>query len=172
MLHLFQDPHGFALEKWHGFLATTILAICAAIKLYLNRKKPDAEIHESRARTGKTLAETRQIDAEAAKSFSEVMLAMSGKIAELHENQAQQRERHIKQVEFLQTQMEIRTEAEREALAKEQKARDRAHDFAGEVQRCLVRIRDYEEMLRAIEPPITFIPFDSRRYEEIMKGKD
>lgn len=170
MLHLFQEPHGFALEKWHGFLASTILASLAAIRLYLNRNKPDAEVHESRARTGKTLAETRQIDAESAKSFSEVMLAMSDKIAQLHENQSSQQERHNKQVEFLQSQVKIRTEAEREALAKEQLARDRAHDFAGEVQRCVARIRDYEEIMRHAEPPIDFIPFDCKTYDEIMNG--
>jgi hypothetical protein len=164
---MFEDPHGFILEKWHGFFATTILATLAAIRLYLNRKKPSQDIHESTARIGKLAAESRQVDAEASKSFSETMMVMLGKISELTEGQAEMRDRHSKQVEFLQSQVEIKTLAEREAISKEETARERSHRAIAEVQRCIMAIRDYEEMLRT--QSIVFQPFDFKPYEEIMK---
>jgi hypothetical protein len=167
MLHLLQDPHGFMLEKWHGFFATTILATLAAIRLYLNRKKPLQDIHESTARIGKLAAESRQVDADAAKSFSETMMVMLSKISDLTEGQAQMRERHAKQVEFLQSQVEIKTAAEQDAMEKEQIARERSHRAIAEIQRCIMAIRDYEEMLRGDD--VKFEAFDFKPYEEIMK---
>lgn len=152
-------PHGFSLELWHGFFATTVLAILAAVRLWLNRKKPSADVHESEARTGKTWAET-------SKSFGEAMSAMLEKIAELQDTMERQRDRHEKQVLFLQGQVEIKTESE-------QLARERSHRAIAEVQRCIMAIRDYEEMMRGCDPPVEFTTFDFKTYEEIMSdGKD
>ena len=153
-------PHGLGFEVWHGFLASTILATVTAIKLWLNRKKPDAEVHETEARTGKTWAETRKIDAEASKSFGEVILAMSDKLSEAQREIENQRERHASQVTFLQSQIEHKDESE-------QVARIRSHKAIAEVQRCVMTIRDYEEKMR--QDDVTFHPFDFKSYEDIME---
>lgn len=160
-----QVPHGSWVDVLPYVIVWLIGVSTRWIPLWQNRKKPDAEIHETYARASKTEAETRKIDAEAGKSFGEVIVALSDKITESHDEIEKQRERHAKQVEFLQNQIEIKTDSE-------QVARIRAHNAIAEVQRCVMAIRDYEEKMRNCDPVIQFKPFDFKSYEEIMdKGE-
>lgn len=157
-------PHGSWLDVLPYIFVWLIGVSTRWIPLWQNRKKPDAEVHESRARAGKTEAETRKIDAEAGKSFGEVIVALSDKITESHEEIEKQRERHSKQVEFLQSQIELKTDSE-------QVARVRSHRAIAEVQRCIMAIRGYEERMRNCDPPIEFTEFDFKSYEDIMKDE-
>ncbi len=155
-------PHG----SWRELLPYVIFSFLAGslgwVKVWLDRKKPDAEIHETQARTARTNAEARKLDAEASRDIGEIVVAMSAKITEAQQLYDEQRERHARQVEFFQRQVEIKTDSE-------QLARDRAHAALAEVQRCILIVRDYEERMRAAG--IQVVPFEVKTYEEIMTEK-
>lgn len=143
-----QVPHGTGLEVWHGFAVSTIVATITAIKLWLNRNKPRAEIHETDARAERTFAEARRIDADASKSLGDVLVSMSRQLAE--------------------AQQTIREDLENKTHA-EETARARSHKALQEVQRCVMRIRDYEELLRTNK--VSFETFEFKTNEQIMNGK-
>lgn len=143
-----QVPHGTGLEVWHGFAVSTIVATLTAVKLWLNRKKPNAEVHETESRAERTFAEARRIDADASKSLGEVLVSMSRQLAE--------------------AQLTIREDLENKTHA-EEVARVRSHKAIAEVQRCVMKIRDYEELLRVNNIP--FERFEFKTNEQIMNGK-
>src|SRR5688572_2492748 len=116
-------PHGSGLEVWHGFAISTVLATIAAIKLWLNRNKPRSDVEETDARTKRTLAESRKIDAEAGKTFGEVVLAFSNALTEANQALMDAGERHSKQL--------LHREKQEEA------ARARAHDIGDELNRAV-----------------------------------
>lgn len=143
-------PHGSGLEVWHGFAVSTILATLAAIKLWLNRKKPNADIHESIARTKRTDAETRKLDAEAGKTFGEVVLEFANALTEANQAMADQGARHATQL--------LHREKQEEA------ARRRAHDIADELNRAVGVIKHYE--IAMTEARIEFVPFQVKTFKE------
>lgn len=165
-------PHSYSWADVLPYLVALLIgASTRYIPLWLDRKKPDAEIHETHARAGKAEAESRRIDAEAGKSFGEAIVALSDKITESHNEIYLQRERHIKQVEFLQERVEFLQSQVVRKTDDEALARERSHDAIDEVQRCVTVIRKYEEKMLTADPPIEFTPFIVKPYKEIMKGK-
>lgn len=148
MQQLSNVPHGSGIELWHGFALSTIFATLAAVRLWLNRNKPSSEVYETNARAEKTRAEARRIDADSSAALGEIFRGMSAQALELHE--------HIR---FLQSEVQGKTNAE-------QQARDRSHDAIAEVQRCIFRIRDYEELLT--NAGVKFEKFEIKNYKQIM----
>lgn len=53
------------------------------ISLWLNRRKPNAEIHETEARAGKTRAEARKINAEADVEFNGIIERLHARIDQM-----------------------------------------------------------------------------------------
>ena len=166
-------PHGYSWVDLLPYVLATLIGVSTRwIPLWQDRKKPDADVHETHARAGKVEAETRKIDAENAKSFGEAIVALSGKVSESHNEIYLQRDRHSKQVEFLQERVEFLSEQIQTVTEKEELARQRSHRAVGEVQRCVLTIRDYEEKMRNCERPIEFTPFNFKSYKDIMDGED
>jgi tellurite resistance-related uncharacterized protein len=166
-------PHGYSWVDLLPYVLGVLIGVSTRwIPLWQDRKKPDAVVHETHARAGRAEAETRKLDAEAGKSFGEAIVALSDKITESHNEIYLQRERHIKQVEFIQGRVEFLQEQVEHKTADEQKARERSHRAVAEVQRCILTIRDYEERMRNCKSPIEFTPFKFKSYENIMDGKE
>lgn len=73
-----------ALSGYH-LLAYAITAILSAsigfFTAWLNRKKPQAEVHESEARTQRTLAEVRSIDLQSNLSAGDMVLRMVDRLS-------------------------------------------------------------------------------------------
>lgn len=165
-------PHGYSWVDLLPYILATLIGVSTRwIPLWQDRKKPDADVHETHARAGRAEAEGRRIDAEAGKSFGEAIVALSDKITETHNEIYLQRERHTKQLEFMQARIEFLSEQVQTATDKEQEVRERSHRAVGEVQRCVLTIRDYEEKMRNCDAPIEFRPFKFRSYEDIMDGE-
>jgi predicted CopG family antitoxin len=69
---------------------------------------------------------------------------------------------HAKELQFLQEQLRHRTNLEIQA-------RNRTHDALSEVQRCVLTLREHEELMR--KKGIGFEPFVFKTYDEIL-GED
>jgi len=150
-------PHGWS-EVLPYILAALIGASTRWLPSWQNRKKPEADVGESIARAKRTDAETRKLDAEAGKTFGEVVVAFSTKLTEANQEIAEQRERHVKRLEFLEQQLLHRQE-------QEETARSRAHDAMDEVNRAVAAIKKYEMILT--EKKIEFVPFTVKTFKEI-----
>jgi len=165
-----QSSQSFAV--WFGIAGTLLGVSATLLGTWLNRKRRSSV----KAEDNKLYAEARNLDAQTLADVYEQLRATRAELSEIVREQSlktrEQKELHAKQVEFLQSQVEIKTEAEYDARQKEQTARTRFHVAANEIQRCIFRIRDYEEMLRKYEPEITFIPFDFTPYKNILEGRD
>ena len=78
-------PHSVSEVFWLA-LAIILASVSggggfAVLNLYLNRRKPAAEVHESEARTAKTLAETRSLDLQTNISAGDAVLRMVQQMA-------------------------------------------------------------------------------------------
>ena len=137
-------PHGGWREVLPQWIVAGLVAISGWVKVWLDRKKPlvdEAEIHESRAR--------------GSASLGEVVVGISHQLVENAAFIEKQRIEHEKELRYLQT-LEVFS-------------RNRAHAAMDEVQRCIFRIRDYEEMMRNT---IEFEPFRIKTNKEIFGPDD
>jgi hypothetical protein len=169
------DASPVSLPLWVAILVPLTVAAFAAsgtwLTLWINRKRKgtiSAEAH-------RTDAEARQLEvgniADLYKQLREARAELAVIIYEGAEKSRELRELHAKQIEFLQSQVEIKTEAEYQAREGERLVRKRFHASQNEIQRCIFRIRDYEELLRNCEPKIPFEAFDFTPYEQFLRSK-
>ncbi len=170
MLYLLIEQSSLSVPIWLAILLALITPSLALIGVWLTRKR----LSSVKAEDKKTGAETQrlqiQIQGDLWDQLHRTRTELTETVNESAEKARELRELHAKQVEFLQAQVEIKTEAEYEARHKEQKARDRFHASQNEIQRCIFVIHHYEELLRHCQPKIEFTPFDFTPYKEIMEG--
>jgi chromosome segregation ATPase len=129
----------------------------------------------NRKRSSTVKAEDNKLEAEAislnikslADLYEQARSARAEIAAMVQRHDATVRE-YVKETEFLREQIEIKTESEFQSHEDEKKVRARFHAAANEIQRCILRVRDYEEMLRSLSQ--VFTPFDFTPYEELMQA--
>jgi chromosome segregation ATPase len=170
MHYLFQQSSP-SLAVWFGIAGTLLGVSATLLGTWLNRKRRSSVRAEDR----KTHAEATKLEIESIADLYEQLRATRAELtAIIHEGAEKSRELrelHAKQIEFLQSQVEIKTEAEFDARQNEQKVRTRFHASQNEIQRCIFRMRDYEELIRKCEPKVEFVPFDFTPYKDIMEGR-
>lgn len=170
MPYLLQASQTVAVPLW-ATLFIAFLSVSGTLFVgWLNRKR----FSTLKAEDHKTDAEARRLEVQ---SISELYTQLRDTraelaviVAEATERAQEVRERHANQVEFLQGQIEARAASEAQAKGKEQVVRDRFHAASGELQRCILIIREYESVMSRCVPPVIFTPFDFKPYEEIMKA--
>lgn len=157
---------------WHDAIVALIAASGAYVTVLVNRK-----------RRSTVRAEDRKADADVIKLNAESLAEIYGQLREARNEVAtivrrnaeeikELKTHHAAEEEFLRSQIEIRTQSEYEAKEGEKRVRGRFHDAANEIQKCILRIRDYEEVLRASNPAIVFTPYNFKPYEEIMRAHE
>ncbi len=159
-----------AVPLWLAIVGPLFTLIAGIAGSWLNRKRKSSVRAEDR----KSEAEATRLEvASLADIYGQLRDARNEVAAIVRANTEESRElkaHHESEEVFLRSQIEIRTQSEFEAKENEKKVRDRFHAANGEIQRCILRIRDYEEILRAANPAIMFTPFDFKPYEEIMRA--
>ena len=152
-------PHGGWHESWIQWIITAILASSGWIKFWHFSKKTDSDIHETDARTERTHAETRKLNFDNSADLGQVMGVLIERQMAAQEAADARRERYLAQIDDLQSRL-VKKEAEETA------ERAGKHRAMAEVQRCIMAIRDYEELLRAKDYEQT--PFKIKTYEDII----
>ena len=157
------------VSVWLTILIALITPSLALIGVWLNRK-----------RYSSVKAEDNKTDAEAQRLQVEILANLYGQLRNTHKELAETidenaqkarelREIHAKQIEFLQSQVHMKDEKEYQAHEAEKVVRGRFHAAQHEIERCIFRIRDYEEQLRALN--VAIIPFDFSSYKDLLEGK-
>lgn len=163
---LFQSSQ-ITVPLWAWLLYGVILVSGTIVVGWLNRKRPSSV----RAEDNKLEAEAISLNVQSlAELYEQIrsMRAETAMIVERHDATVRDlRALHAKQIEFLQSQIELKIESEHDAKALEKTLRDRAHDAANEIQRCTRRILEYEKVLSGSQT--VFEPFDFTPYKEIMR---
>ena len=166
---LFTDPSP-SVSIWLAIVLALITPTLALAGVWLSRKRRSSV----KAEDTKTSTETQRLQIQIQGDLWEQLHSTRTELTDIIHESAQKtrelRELHAKQIEFLQSQVEIKTEAEFDAHQKEQKVRDRFHASQNEIQRCIFVIHHYEEILRRCEPKLEFVPFDFTPYKDIMEG--
>lgn len=154
---------------WHDAIVAAIVASGTWLTIWANRKRRSSVKAEDR----KSDADVIKLNAESLAEIYRQLREARNEVATIVRRNADEikelKSHHAAEEEFLRNQIEIRTRSEYEALKKEQRVRDRFHDAAGELQNCILRIRDYEEVLRTSNPAIVFTPYNFKPYEELMR---
>lgn len=175
MLCLLQ-PSQASVPLWLALVGSIASTVVGSGSIYLatwlNRKRRSSV----RADNLKTEAEARKLEIESLAALYEQLKSTRAELAQIIIERAKKdredHELHAQQLLFLQSQIEIKTAAEDAAKKTELSLRDRAHEAANEIQRCMRRILEYEELLRKIEPPVVFTAFDFTPYKNLMRDHD
>lgn len=166
---LFEQP-SLSVPIWLAILLALITPSLALVGVWLTRKKRSSV----KAEDQKTGAETQrlqiQIQGDLWDQLHTTRTELSEFVHESAEKARELRELHAKQIEFLQAQVDIKTEAEYELKEEVQRVRGRFHASQNEVQRCILVIHKYEGLLSHCDPKVEFELFDFTPYEEILKG--
>jgi hypothetical protein len=136
-------PHGTWREVWPFYLVAAVFGSSGWIKVWLDSKKSPSEIERTRT--------------EASVNLGKVVTGISQQLIDNQQYIERRRVAHEKEVQFLRQQ--LRYKEELEVIA-----RNRAHAAMAEVQRCVFRIRDDEDLLRG---RIEFQPFKLKTHAEI-----
>lgn len=148
-------PHGSWREVWPFYLIVSLFGSSGWIKVWIDSKRSPSEIEKTKAETSVNL--------------SKVVTDISKQLIENQEYIERRRVEHEKEIEagrrtaeFLRQQ--LRYKEELEVIA-----RNRAHAAMDEVQRCVIRIRDYEILMR---DKIAVEPFKIKTNKEIVGPED
>ena len=154
---------------WHDAIVLGIGASGTWLTLWLTRKRRSTVKADDR----KTGAETEHLEVQTQDSIWEQLNRTRAQVTKILDETAirnrETEERHAIQMEFLQGQVKMKDEKEYQAHEAEKMVRGRFHAAQHEGERCIFRIRDYEEQLRGLK--VEVIPFDFSSYKDLLEGK-
>ena len=170
-MYSFLQGSSLSVPIWLAVLGIVVPATAVYFATWLNRKKPSSVKVEDKKTENEAQYQLVQTLANVSLQLKNANVELAQTFDENIRKGRELREVHAGQIQFLQAQVSAKDEKIYEAAQAEKTVRGRFHASQNEIQRCIFKIRDYEELLRHCKPKIDFAPFDFTPYADLLEGR-